>query len=276
MGTMTKIEQLIQKGFCIIPKVLPTKMLAALRDETDVPLDALSHEKKKTSGGQGSILKMPYMPVIFSNLIAWKPALDALQNLGFSSIRYWSGYIIAREPHSKAAYWHHDWPWWSEPESTDPVPHQLFLMYYLVDTTPENGCLRVIPESHRRLFPQHAFGGHDSEVRHEDPDTSPAYLDGEACVDVPISAGDLLIGDARLLHAPRANTTDKRRTVITMWYLPRWGELSETLQAGFHQKLRIPLPEDLPHQVRDTVAPVLVNYSGNAAPAVWDRVTKNI
>ena len=30
---------------------------------------------------------------------------------------------------------------------------QLFLMVYLVDTTPANGCLRVLPGSHLRKIP---------------------------------------------------------------------------------------------------------------------------
>lgn len=271
-GAKNNREQLLQEGFCIIPKVLSAEKLEVLRRETDILIDSLSGEEKKKSGGQGSILELPYLPMVFADLIAWKPALTALHDLGFSAIRYWSGYIIAREPHTKAAYWHHDWPWWNEPESADPLPHQLFLMYYLINTTPENGCLRVIPESHRRRFPQHELGGHNTDAKYQDPETSPAYADAEDGVDVPITAGDLLIGDARILHAPRANTTGVRRTVITMWFLPRWDELSETLQAGFHQRLRVPLPEGLQKKAVDKIEPMLVNYSGHAEPAVWNRV----
>ena len=104
----------------------------------------------------------------------------------------------------------------------DPLPVKVFLMYYLVDTSPVNGCLRVIPRSHRHRFPQHEYEGHGTDIRYEDPDTSITYADAAGQIDVPIMAGDLLIGDSRVLHAPRANRADERRTVLTMWYLPRW------------------------------------------------------
>ena len=101
--------------------------------------------------------------------------------------------------------------YWDEPESADPLPVKVFLMYYLVDTSSENGCLRVIPPSHRRRFPQHEYEGHGTDIRYENPDTSIKYADAEGQIEVPITAGDLLIGDSRVLHAPRANRTDERR-----------------------------------------------------------------
>ena len=36
-----------------------------------------------------------------------------------------------------------------------------------------------------------------------------------------VRAGDLIIGDARMLHAAHANTSDARRTVITLWFQVR-------------------------------------------------------
>jgi ectoine hydroxylase-related dioxygenase (phytanoyl-CoA dioxygenase family) len=38
-------------------------------------------------------------------------------------------------------------------------------------------------------------------------------------VDVEVKAGDLVLGDARLLHAAHANNSDRRRTLITMWWV---------------------------------------------------------
>ena len=62
-------------------------------------------------------------------------------------------------------FWHRDWWGWNHPVSYgDPVPQQVFLMYYTVDTTPGNGCLRLIPGSHLERHPMHdavpdAYGG---------------------------------------------------------------------------------------------------------------------
>jgi len=265
------LDRLIADGYTSCKNILPPAMLDELRAAADELWQGVSDEQRRQSGGQGSIMGMPYMPPIFTELIAHAPALAALKSLGFERPRYWSGYLIAKEPYSIPSYWHQDWPFWSNPVSADPVPHQLFLMYYLVDTTPENGCLRVLPGSHRRWFPQHDMGSHDDATRHEDPETSPAYAPSPDQVDLPVKAGDLLIGDARILHAPCANTTDQRRTVITMWYLPRFEELPEPMKAAFHGKLYDRLLDGVPPEYLAKLEPLRLNYTGDATPAEWDR-----
>ena len=266
--------QLVERGFCVVPGLLPADLLARLRVVTDRMLDALADEQKQRSGGQGSIFAMQHQDPVFAELIALPETQQALHELGFARPRYWSGFVIAKEPHSGPLYWHQDWPFWDDPASADPLPHQLFLMWYLVDTRPENGCLRLLPRSHRLRCDIHdTIGtGHDDTVRHEDPSTSPAYRRHPDEVDVPVRAGDLVAGDARLLHAAHGNTTARRRTVITMWYLPRYDELSEPLRAAFQERLYAPPPPDLPAVELDRVRHLLPDYAGNAAPTPWNRI----
>ena len=273
MALAAERSQLVEQGFCVVPSILPTDILARLRVVTDRMLDAYSDEQKERSGGQGSILGMEHQDPVFAELISLPAALDALHGLGFARPRYWSGYVIAKEPHATPLYWHQDWPFWDNPASADPLPHQLFLMWYLVDTRPENGCLRLLPRSHRRRCGVHdAIGtGHDDEVRRHDPSTSPAYQRHPDEVDVPVTAGDLVIGDARLLHAAHGNSTDQRRTVITMWYLPRYDELTEPMQAAFQSRLYVEPPTELPVAELERIRPLLPDYAGTTEPVVWNR-----
>ncbi len=264
-------DQLLQDGFCRFENVLPPEMLGRLRAATDESLSELTEDRKRDLGGQGSMVGMPYLPAVFSELIAWPAAIDALHALGFDRPRYWSAYIIAKEPNSSASYWHQDWPYWDHAVSGETEPHQLFLMYYLTDTSRENGCLRAIPGSHRRWVPQHDMGGHDEGTRHEDPAASPAYSDSPEQVDLSVKAGDLLVGDARILHAPHANQTDERRTVITMWYLPRFHELPESMQATFQSQLYMMPPRSLSPDLLTPIEPLLLDYSGDSEPVEWNR-----
>ncbi|MDE0025167.1 MAG: phytanoyl-CoA dioxygenase family protein [Spirochaetaceae bacterium] len=263
-------EQLVSNGFCIIPGVLDAGMLDSLRRESSALLDELTEEEKRIQGGQGAWQPIPFVPTVFADLIAWPRALAALADLGFDSVRYLSGFIISREPRTRAAYWHQDWMYWDEPESADPLPVKVFLMYYLVDTSPQNGCLRVIPDSHRRRFPQHEYEGHGTDIRYENPDTSVKYADASGQIDVPIKAGDLLIGDSRVLHAPRANGTERRRMVLTMWYLPRWDDLSERMQASYSAGHRAST-DGVPPETRRRLLPLLPRYTGTAGPAATNR-----
>ncbi len=263
----SKRNKLIEEGYCLIPKVLPNDLLERVRQASTRLLDENSAAERKRRGHQGNVVSLNYQDPVFSELIASPDALGALAGLGFNEPRYFGGAIIAKEGGSPPLYWHQDWTYWEEPESADPVPHQVFLMWYLTDTERVNGCLRVVPGSHNKRLEVHdMIGTHDDGVRHQDPETSAGYkpLPGE--VDICVTAGDLVIGDARVLHAAHANNTDQRRTVITLWYVPRYNELSEKVRAGFQKQLR-PMPDSLGQEEREMLAPVLVNYTGDAEPA---------
>ena len=71
---------------------------------------------------------------------------------------------------------------------------------------PENGCLWLLPRSHRLRCDVHdAIGtGHDDTVRHQDPATSPAYQRHPDEVDVPVRAGDLVIATPACCTPPTA------------------------------------------------------------------------
>ena len=176
--TSKRRQQLLDEGFCVFSGLLGGDLLGRLRLVSDRLLDAYPEEEKQRRGNQGSVVSIAYQDRAFAELIAWPPTWAALRELGFERARYWGGSVIAKEPHSTPLYWHQDWVWWEEPESADPVPHQLFLMWYLTDTRPENGCLRVLPQSHRRRLDAHELiGTHDDGIRHLDPATSPRLPD---------------------------------------------------------------------------------------------------
>lgn len=264
-------DRMLEDGFCVLPRILPQRMVDRLRVATEDIWVDYTDEQRKAAGGQGSIAALPHLPEVFSELIAWPAAIEALNELGFDHPRYWSGYIIAKDPHSPPSYWHQDWPFWDDPISAEREPQQIFLMYYLTDTTVANGCLRAIPGSNLKWCAQHELGGHDEGTRHEDPATHPAYADSEDQVDVCVSAGDLVVGDARLLHGPRGNGTDERRTVITMWYLTDYDNLRPELQAAFYHRLNMPPDKRLSAEWLERLTPLMLDNPGDVSPVDWNR-----
>ena len=44
-------------------------------------------------------------------------------------------------------------------------------------------------------------------------------------VDVCVQPGDVILGDARLLHAAHPNHSAERRTGITLWYIAGWAQV---------------------------------------------------
>lgn len=266
---MTLFERLCEEGYVLFPGILSPDLIAELREVTDRYVDALSEEERVRLRYQGSSIPLDLRESVFRRLVTWSPALEALDRLGYRRPVYWSGFILSKDPGAPALYWHQDFPFWDEPVSAEPEPAQVFLMYYLVDTSRENGCLRVIPGTHRRRIPFHdELPPAHTEATYYASWDSPLFRDHPEAVDVPVKAGDLLIGDARLLHAAHPNRSAERRTCLTLWYYPRYDAMSESLKAA----LRVPpLPEGIPEAERGVLERLRPRYEGNAERSPWNR-----
>ena len=227
-----KYDQLIADGYCVIEDVLKEEMLTQLRTVTDELLDAQTEDQREAYRSSGSMISV-YMHPLFAELVAYPRALQALESLGFLRPKWSSGYVISKPAQSPPLFWHQDWWGWNDPCSYTALPQQLFLMYYLVDTTPYNGCLRVISGSHLNRHPLHDIlpDAHGEALQRVDDADHPAYQHFSGEVDIPVKAGDLVIGDSRLLHASHGNQSGERRTVITLWYHPFFALLPTGMQA---------------------------------------------
>ena len=267
----TKRTQLDEEGFCVFPGVLHDDLLNKLRRVTQAILEKLPPQHEADNRSTGSMVSV-YEHPLFADLIALPAACEAIQSLGFSTARFSSGYIISKPPKSPRLFWHYDWAGWDAPESfTCPSP-QIFLMYYLTNTCRENGCLRVVPGSHIRdngLIPLLGEAHTPELLRAADP-RCPAFSDRPDEVDVPITAGDLLVGDARLLHASHANKSGERRTVVTLWFHPDPHTFGERLQAFIGDLVSEP-PTSWSDEAREKTEAMLARYHGDAEAWPWNR-----
>ena len=262
-------DQLLSNGFCKIPRMLTIDMLNKLRKATDLLLDLQTTEEKATHRSQGSSIEFNNTSdTLFADLITLPSSLQALSNLGFKDITFTAGFIISKPALSPQLYWHYDWFSWQDPSMYEPVPPQVFFMYYLTDTRRQNGCLRVIAGSHSKYNTLHALIGRThrkelnkaTDLNQEDFKTRPDEID------VPVNAGDLLIGDARLLHASHPNHTNKRRTVLTLWYQPDFSSLPERVRAQLVDSHLRPVSKDWLKEGQAKVAALNPNYTGTAEP----------
>jgi ectoine hydroxylase-related dioxygenase (phytanoyl-CoA dioxygenase family) len=86
------------------------------------------------------------------------------------------------------------------------------------DSTPENGCMRVIPRT------QHL----DLKKMKERTDVANVLASGldeneveaDNAVDVILKAGDVSVHHPNLIHGSRANHSPKRRAGLTIRYIP--------------------------------------------------------
>ena len=264
-----RYDQLITDGYCVIEDVLKEEMLTRLRMVTDELLDAQTADEQAAHRSSGSMISV-YMHPLFAELVVYPRALQVLEALGFLRPKWSSGYVISKPPQSPPLFWHQDWWGWDDPCSYTALPQQLFLMYYLVDTIPSNGCLRVVKSSHLNRHPLHDIlpNAHGEALQRVEDPNHPAYQRVPGEIDIPVKAGDLVIGDSRLLHASHGNQSDERRTVITLWYHPFFALLPAGMQAHIG-RLRKKLGwSDADWERIAELAPVC---EANIEPLEWNR-----
>jgi hypothetical protein len=259
-----KRRELLELGYTVIPGVLRGDLLDRLRLFSDnLFAKRVVDNKYRYQGSDFHIASkrlwektiaegrhnhsVDFDPIV-DELIDLPAAWEACRAIGLENQKPDDLIIVlSKPPHAPPLYWHQDLMSWNHPESSTPWPTRIFLSYYTTDTTLKNGCLRAIPGTHLKRIPLHDQlpAAHGPEIQAiTDYDHHPAFSDHPDAVDLPVKAGDLVINDARVLHAARANQTDQRRTLLLQWHHvfdfpkpPSWwtGEVPEDI-ANFDSK----------------------------------------
>lgn len=266
-------KQFANDGFCVFRSLLEPDLIGRLTRITDEVLAQQEEAHFEQQRAPGSMVmidwEMAHRYDVFAELITHPKLLKGLAQLGFAQPKFGHGRIISKPPHSPRLFWHEDGRFWDDPVSYTPQPIQCFLMTYLVDTTPENGCLRVIPKSHLK---RHALHDQVPERHTEklssyaDPEHV-AFQHAEGEIDVPLKAGDAVMGYGTLFHSAHANRTDQRRTGLTMWYYPDFADLPESTQATVVSlETNAQITSRSPGRMQRLMEPLRMVYEGDADP----------
>ena len=265
-----KLRQLQREGYCVLDNLADDVLLDRTRACVEQAIADQAPERFARWRAPGTLIDSNRYPEL-AGIIGNPTALKALDEIGLSDTKFWKAVIISKPPGGPRLYWHQDCLMWQDPRAYSVFSPMIFLMYYLEDTSRENGCLRVLPGTHRRRHILHDQGeAHTADINSiENPD-DPRFLDYPNEHDLPMRAGDLVIGDARLFHATHANQSDQRRTVITIWFHPLFSDLLPSTQswihADFHRR-----HSDWPEAALAEISPVIPHYAGAATPMKPNR-----
>jgi len=111
-------------------------------------------------------------------------------------------HVTLRPPGAAQLEWHRDVANWSRPI--------ISAVFYLEDSTFENGCTWILPGSHHMLAYHAQLSGH---ARMDSLDRL-----GHQAVPVPASAGDVLLMNGLAIHGAGANHTNATRMSMTLGY----------------------------------------------------------
>jgi phytanoyl-CoA hydroxylase len=172
---------------------------------------------EKTSGGfSGDVIApgllrkiqsiVDYSPE-FAALCESKKMLDAVEDLIGSTIYYHSSKLMFKPArHGGIKPWHQDYAYWASTK-----PEQITCWLALDDATPENGCMQLIPGSHKYGLVKHV---------HEELQIDLKNVPTEKIKVAPMKAGSLLLFHVLTLHHSGPNRSDKNRRAFIVDYDP--------------------------------------------------------
>ena len=265
-----KAHMLIEDGYCVLENMLDGDTLRMTRAVAMKAVRDLSAGQLEATRAPGTLINSDSHPGLAA-CIGNARALAALKAMGFGGCKFWKAVIISKPGPSPRLYWHQDCMWWDDPRAYASRSPMIFLMYYLDDTRRENGCLRLLPGTHRKWHPLHEMGdAHTKDINRMDNEQDRRFADFPGEIDVPVRAGDLVIGDARLFHATHENTTREFRTLVTIWFHPQFDGLQEPTRSWIHHSFHHRHAE-WPLEALDKIRPLIPDYRGSVQPADYNR-----
>ena len=156
----------------------------------------------------------------------------ALGQITAAHLPYWDGSVkcmqtmlFVKPPQFQGQAWHQD-------EIYIPTRDRSLIGAWIAmdDATLENGCLWVIPGSHRAgyLYPQHAHSNPDEF------DFAQESFGFDELLEVPVEvkAGTVVFFNGYLLHRSRKNRSETYRRVLVSHYCNAWSLLPWSVKPG--------------------------------------------
>jgi hypothetical protein len=151
-------------------------------------------------------------PRLLDFLLSDEP-LDLVEPIIGPNIGLWSSHFISKDPYTgRETPWHEDSAFWNGRISRFDKIVTIWLAIDPSDS--ENGCMRVIPETHSNGF---------SDYKTVDTQTNTferaiTQVDESKAVYFELAAGECSLHDSRIIHGAKANTSPRRRCGYTMRY----------------------------------------------------------
>ncbi len=140
--------------------------------------------------------------------------LDAVEDLiGPDILLYLSTFWFKDAKDGKFVSWHQDSAYYGLD------PHDVITLWIgFTDATPGNGCMRILPGSHKWPDQKHdeTYDGDNLLARGQ----TIVGLDDSAAVEMPLKAGQFSMHHERMLHSSGPNLSDDRRLGMSFTYLP--------------------------------------------------------
>jgi ectoine hydroxylase len=222
--TAAEIEQFHEQGYLVREELVPPGWLRQIREELqglhermarETPPDVhISWESEVDPALQGRIKQLMHAERVsptIDRLLRADHVLAIVEALiGPEIALYHCKLLMKAARGGTVTPWHQDYAYWV---AADNRPLMLNCMFQIDDSTLENGCLQVVPGSHRG--PLHE---HEREARPFGRFLPGHFQPREDAVPVPLRAGSAIFFGPMIIHGSDANHSDQERRACTIAY----------------------------------------------------------
>lgn len=206
---MSLLDQYNRDGYVIARKVIDADLIREASDHVEW-LTKKNPDRRPEQLWQDLIPHDPF----WVRLVGDDRLLDVAQEFIGPDIALFASHYISKPPRDgMAVLWHQDGSYW-------PLePMNVVTVWLAVDdSTPENGCMRVIPGTQHLKLQKPQERKDVTNVLNSAID--PAFVDESKAVDVILKAGDVSIHHPNVIHGSNANLSPHRRCGLNIRYIP--------------------------------------------------------
>jgi ectoine hydroxylase-related dioxygenase (phytanoyl-CoA dioxygenase family) len=213
-----EIEHYQREGWVIPSFRLPAARMAMMRDALDELIrnnPGVRPEKLVSAHVEGDNGEGVRGSRQFLALAQDPEIIELVSGVIGDDVILWGCHVFCKPPaEGYETPWHQDGHYWPiRPLATCTV------WVALEPSTVANGCLRVIPRSHR----DHVLHPHLHEDRNDltlNQRMADGTFDEAAAVDLELQPGQMSLHDVYMIHGAQANTSAQRRTGVALRYMP--------------------------------------------------------
>jgi ectoine hydroxylase-related dioxygenase (phytanoyl-CoA dioxygenase family) len=204
----TALEQYRKDGYTIFREVVDADLIAEASDHV-AWLQRQHPDVRPEHLGHTFLRDDPF----WIRLISDDRLVDIAELFVGPHIALFASHYISKPPFSgQAVLWHQDGAFW-------PLePMEVVTLWLAVDhSTPDNGCVRLIPGSHTM---DTAAMRSSTEIDNVLGQEIAVVVDESHAVDIILRPGDVEVHHPNIVHGSNANTSPHRRCGLTIRYIP--------------------------------------------------------
>lgn len=212
MAFLTAAQQQAYADTGFLPRlpVLPEAEAADLLARLEA-IERAEGGRLSAASNQKPHLLFPFL----ADLVRDARILDAVEGVLGPDILCWASGFFAKSPHDgKRITWHQDSTYWGL-----SAPDICTAWLALTPSTPQSGCMRVVPASHTtdQLPHRDTFAADNLLSRGQEIAVA---VDEREAVDLVLAPGEMSLHHVRLIHGSEPNRAAHRRIGLAIRYIP--------------------------------------------------------